>query len=66
MRRVTKEEFYGEIYRRNLNVHPSIVNGKWPYTSVFRFLNNPHNASFGKVVEQADGSKEYYRNEGPD
>ena len=60
---VTKDEFYGEIYRRNLNVHPTIINGKWPYTSVFRYLNSPHASPFGKAVELANGTKEYYLNE---
>lgn len=64
MRSVSKDEFYGPIYAKGLNVHPSIVNGKWPYTSVFRFLNNPHAVPYGKVVGLPDGSKEYYLSDG--
>lgn len=63
MRLVTKDEFYGPIYARNLNVHPSIVNDRPPYTSVFRYLNNPHAPPFGKVVGLPDGTNEYYLNE---
>ena len=60
MRRVTKDEFYGGIYSRNLNVHPSIENSVWPYTSVWKFLNSPHGAPYGKAVGLRDGSHEYY------
>ncbi len=54
MRQVTKKEFYDKVYDGKHNVHPSII-GKWPYTSHWIYLNNPHGPLFGKTVERLEG-----------
>ena len=65
MREVTKEKFYGPIYATNLNVHPSIV-GNYPYTSVFRFLQNPNAQPYGKIADAVEDGlfrKRYFIND---
>lgn len=63
MMKVTKEEFYGPIFRNRLNVHPRIVNDKWPYTSIFMWLSNPNREPYGKIVGRREGAfevKDYF------
>ena len=55
MRQVSKEEFYGPIYEGRLNLHPSIVNDKFPYTSVFKWLVAPWREPYGKIVDRVEG-----------
>ena len=45
MREVTKDEFYGIIMTKKLNVHPKIE-GHYPYTSRFLF---PSGKEFGRI-----------------
>lgn len=58
MKQVTKEEFYEPINRDRLNLHPRIINDKWPYTSVFMWVGIPHREPYGKVVGRAVGDME--------
>lgn len=63
MRQVTKEEFYGPIYRDRLNVHPRIVTGRYPYTTDFIWLSNPHRVPYGRIVGRIECGtvvKDYY------
>lgn len=63
MRQVSKEEFYGPIWKDRLNVHPSIVNDRYPYTSEWRYLNDPMRRIYGRVVGRMEGGlsvKDYY------
>lgn len=63
MKKVTKDEFYGPIFRDRLNVHPRIVNDQYPYTSVFMWPANPHRDPYGKIVGRIEGGlefKDYY------
>lgn len=59
MRQVTKEEFYGPIFRDRLNVHPRIVTNKYPYTSDFIWLSAPHRAPYGRVVGRMEKGSEF-------
>ena len=60
MRQVTREEFYGQINDRKLDVHPSIQPGSWPYTSVWKFTRNPGAYPYGKSVGRVLGGYDYY------
>lgn len=60
MRPVTREEFFGPIYARKLDVHPSIQPGPWPYTSIWRFPRNPGSRPYGKSVGRVNGGYDYY------
>lgn len=52
MRAVSKDQFYKAI--GNLNVHPTIVTDKYPYTSEWRMLDGQR-ALIGKSVGRMDG-----------
>lgn len=63
MRPVTKDEFYAAI--GNLNVHPQIQPGPYPYTSLWKRLDNRN--VIGKSVGVRDGGmvrQEYYLEDG--
>jgi len=58
MRRVTREEFYEPINRDRLNLHPRIMNDKFPYTSVFMWPSSPHREPYGKIVGRIESGLE--------
>ena len=58
MKQVSKDDFYKAVGR--LNVHPTIVNGTWPYVSDWRFLDTPHRHPFGRSVGKPDGTSDYF------
>ena len=48
MRPVPKAEFFAAV--NPLNVHPTIVTDRYPYTCEWRFLDRPHAPPFGCTV----------------
>ena len=50
MREVSKYEFYEVIRKGNLNVHPTIINHTYPYTSIWKYLNG-----YGKIFGKSEG-----------
>jgi hypothetical protein len=58
MRPVSRNEFYERC--GPLNVHPSIITDKWPYTSIWKL---PNRDVFGKSVGKPDGTSEYFIND---
>lgn len=60
MKEVTREAFYGQIYAKRLDVHPSIQPGRWPYTAVWRFARNPGSRPYGKSVGRTGGGYSYF------
>lgn len=64
MRKVTKDEFYEAIYSGRLNVHPHVAT-RYPYTSVWKYLDNSFKTPFGKTVDKEVGGMtvtDYYIN----
>ena len=62
MRQVAKGEFYGPIYADRLNVSPHIQSGPYPYTSIWKYVQQPWR-TYGKTVDQIERgvvTKSYY------
>lgn len=54
MREVSKQTFFKRIFNDRLNVHPHITTG-FPYTSVWKYSNNPLAPPYGKTVDTIKG-----------
>ena len=52
MRLATKEEFFATI--GPLNVGPTFVNDRYPYTSEWRFLDRPQAPPVGRTVGRVE------------
>jgi hypothetical protein len=50
MRQVSKDEFFTALRAEKRDVHPSIVNGTYPYTSNWQFQREMSRGLFGKSV----------------
>ena len=48
MKEITKEEFYGIIREKKLNVYVSVIEEHKPFTTLFKF---PNGTEFGRCVE---------------
>lgn len=60
LRKVTKDEFFKAINADKLDVHPTIITDKYPYTSEWRFPRNPGRQVYGRTVGQPNGGNEYF------
>lgn len=58
MREVSREEFYKRI--GPLDVHPRIVNDRWPYVSMWEMHHQAGRPCVGKSVGRTDGSYVYF------
>lgn len=61
MRQVSKADFFAAI--GPMNVHPTIVTDRYPYTSEWRLLDRPHAAPIGRTIgriEAGEPAKDYY------
>lgn len=54
LKQVTKEEFWKIIFDGKLDVHPVILDGPYPYTSVFKYRRD--GVEFGRVTAQCRGA----------
>jgi len=59
-RQVSKDEFYKPIFGKGLDVHPTIVTDKWPYTSEWTFHHITGRPVYGRTVGRADGGTDYF------
>lgn len=57
MRQVSQDEFFKPIYDKGLDVHPSILPGRFPYTSEFRFHRQHNTPIYGKIVDRVEGGR---------
>lgn len=57
MKEVSKAEFFAPIYANNLDVHPTIVSDRYPYTSEWRFPRRPGRPLYGKTVDRVESNQ---------
>ncbi len=57
MRIVTKDEFFAPIYRDKLDVHPRIINSRFPYTSMWEFHRLHGQPLYGKTVDSTEAGR---------
>lgn len=57
MKQVTKDEFFAAIRARELDVHPTIVTSKYPYTSDWTF-HRQGGRLYGRSVGRMEGGCE--------
>ena len=55
MTKVSKNEFFKRIYEGKLDVHPSIVSARFPYTSDWKFQRQYGAPLFGRTVDRIEG-----------
>lgn len=55
LRQVSKDEFFALIKSHNLDVHPHIEPGPYPYKTTWKFHREPGNPVFGHSVPVLDG-----------
>lgn len=57
MQQVTKARFYGAIFDGGLDVHPTITNDRYPYSSDWKFHRKPGTPLFGRTVDRIEGGQ---------
>jgi len=63
-RKVSKEEFYGQIYKDGLDLILTVI-PPWPYTTIFKFRNEKE---WGRVIDDeiTGAGKDYCIKKGED
>lgn len=58
LRQVSRDQFFGPIHDRGLDVHPEIVTSRYPYTADWRFHRRPGRPLYGRTVGRIEGAAE--------
>jgi hypothetical protein len=55
LRKVTRDEFFRTLNSQTRDVHPTITNDRYPYTSDWRFHREASRGLFGRSVGRYEG-----------